>query len=136
MLRNRFYAVLFVGGLTMGIACSLAIVSATPAFAKKQITSENAKNLPYTPVVTPNGSSLPWKIVNGVKEYHLTIDVIEHEIAPGMKIQAWGYNGQTPGPTIEAVEGDKVKIYVTNNLPESTAVHWHGIFLPNGMDGV
>ena len=53
-----------------------------------------------------------------------------------MKAHLWGYNGQSPGPTIEAVEGDKVRIFVTNKLPENTAVHWHGQLLPNGMDGV
>ena len=47
-----------------------------------------------------------------------------------------GYNGQTPRPTIEAVEGNKVRIFVTNRLPEHTTVHWHGMLLPNGMDGV
>ena len=53
-----------------------------------------------------------------------------------MTAKLWGYNGQTPGPTIEAVEGDKVRIFVTNKLPEHTTVHWHGMLLPNGMDGV
>ena len=53
-----------------------------------------------------------------------------------MKANLWGYNGQSPGPTIEAVEGDKVRIFVTNKLPEHTTVHWHGMRLPNGMDGV
>jgi FtsP/CotA-like multicopper oxidase with cupredoxin domain len=53
-----------------------------------------------------------------------------------MIVDAWGYNGQTPGPTIEAVEGDRVRFYVTNKLPEPTSVHWHGVLLPNGMDGV
>ena len=51
-------------------------------------------------------------------------------------MNCWGYNGQTPGPTIEAVEGDRVRIYVENRLPEPTSVHWHGVLLPNGMDGV
>ncbi len=95
-----------------------------------------AEDLPYTPVVTLNGSTLPWKMVDGVKEFHLTVEAVEWEVAPGMKIKAWGYNGQTPGPTIEAVEGDRVRILVTNKLPEPTAVHWHGILLPSGMDGV
>ena len=53
-----------------------------------------------------------------------------------MNAHLWGYNGQSPGPTIEAVEGDKVRIFVTNKLPEHTTVHWHGMLLPNGMDGV
>ena len=101
-----------------------------------QAPNLKAEDLPYTPVVTPNGSTLPWKIVDGVKEFHLTVEEIEWEMAPGMKIKAWGYNGQTPGPTIEAVEGDRVRILVTNKLPEPTAVHWHGILVPSGMDGV
>lgn len=94
------------------------------------------EDLPYTPVVTPNGSTLHYKMENGVKVFRLTVEVIKHEIAPGMIINAWGYNGQTPGPTIEAVEGDRVRILVTNKLPEMTAVHWHGVLLPSGMDGV
>lgn len=90
----------------------------------------------YTPVVTPNNVSLPWKIVDGVKVYHLVAEEVEHEFAPGLKARCWGYNGHVHGPTIEAVEGDRVRIYVTNNLPSSTSVHWHGLLLPNGMDGV
>ncbi len=90
----------------------------------------------YTPVVTPNGSTLEWKLVGGVKEFRLTVEEIDWEVAPGMKIKAWGYNGRTPGPTIEAVEGDRVRIFVTNKLKEPTAVHWHGVILPSGMDGV
>jgi FtsP/CotA-like multicopper oxidase with cupredoxin domain len=61
---------------------------------------------------------------------------VKREFAPGMVVNAWGYNGLTPGPTIEAVEGDRVRILVTNKLPEHTSIHWHGIFLPAGMDGV
>src|SRR6266700_7590535 len=91
----------------------------------------------YTPVITPNGSTLPWKLVGGVKVYHLIAqEVRNHEFAPGLVAHCWGFNGQVHGPTIEAVEGDRVRIYVTNKLPAPTASHWHGIFLPNGMDGV
>jgi FtsP/CotA-like multicopper oxidase with cupredoxin domain len=70
------------------------------------------------------------------KEFHLIAEPVVREFAPGMKVHLWGYNGQSPGPTIEAVEGDKVRIFVTNKLPEHTSVHWHGVLLPNGMDGV
>lgn len=93
-------------------------------------------DLPYTPVLTPNGSTLPWKLADGVKVFHLVAEPVRREIAPGLMLNCWGYNGETPGPTIEVVEGDRVRIYVTNNLPEPTSVHWHGILLPNGMDGV
>jgi FtsP/CotA-like multicopper oxidase with cupredoxin domain len=73
---------------------------------------------------------------NGVKEFHLVAEPVLREIAPGMVAQLWGYNGQSPGPTIEVVEGDRVRIFVTNRLPEKTSIHWHGQRLPNGMDGV
>ena len=90
----------------------------------------------YTSVVTPNGSSLPWKVFDGVKVFHLIAEEVWHEFAPGLNAHCWGYNGQVHGPTIEAVEGDRVRIYVTNRLPAATTVHWHGVLLPNGMDGV
>ena len=90
----------------------------------------------YMPVHTPNGWTLPYKMNDGVKEFHLVAEEIEHEFAPGSKARCWGYNGTTPGPTLEAVEGDRVRIYVTNRLPEYTSVHWHGLILPSGMDGV
>src|SRR5579872_5120484 len=91
---------------------------------------------PYTPVVTPNGATLPWTIEDGAKTFRLVAEPVKREFAPGMVVDCWGYNGQTPGPTIEAVEGDRVRLYVTNKLPERTSMHWHGILLPNGMDGV
>ncbi|MEO5686893.1 MAG: copper oxidase [Burkholderiaceae bacterium] len=91
---------------------------------------------PYHPVTTLNGWSLPWRMSNGVKEFHLVAEPVVREVAPGMKANLWGYNGQSPGPTIEVVEGDRVRIFVTNKLPEHTSVHWHGQPVPNGMDGV
>ena len=90
----------------------------------------------YQPVVTLNGWTLPWRMNGDWKEFHLVAEPVVREMAPGMKAHLWGYNGQSPGPTIEAVEGDKVRIFVTNKLPEHTTVHWHGMLLPNGMDGV
>jgi FtsP/CotA-like multicopper oxidase with cupredoxin domain len=71
-----------------------------------------------------------------VKVFHLIAEPVKREFAPGMVVNCWGYNGSTPGPTIEAVEGDRVRILVSNKLPEHTTVHWHGVFTPNGMDGV
>jgi manganese oxidase len=91
---------------------------------------------PYNPVATLNGWSLPWRMNNGWKEFHLVAEPVRRQLAPGMTANLWGYNGQSPGPTIECVEGDKVRIFVTNRLPEHTTIHWHGILLPSGMDGV
>ncbi len=91
---------------------------------------------PYQPVVTLNGWTTPWRMNEGVKEFHLVAEPVVREVAPGFMVNMWGYNGQSPGPTIEVVEGDRVQIFVTNRLPEHTSVHWHGQRLPNGMDGV
>jgi len=90
----------------------------------------------YLPVRTLNGWTLQYTIKGGVKEFHLVAEEIEHEFAPGSRAKCWGYNGTTPGPTIEAVEGDRVRLLVTNRLGEPTSVHWHGIDLPAGYDGV
>ncbi|NNF66294.1 MAG: copper oxidase [Gammaproteobacteria bacterium] len=87
-------------------------------------------------VRTLNGWSLPYRLNNGVKEFHLVAEEVDHEFGPGTRARCWGYNGSTPGPTIEANEGDRVRIFVTNRLREHTTVHWHGILLPSGMDGV
>jgi FtsP/CotA-like multicopper oxidase with cupredoxin domain len=91
---------------------------------------------PYRPVVTLNGWTLPFRMNGDWKEFHLVAEPVRREIAPGMVAHLWGYNGQSPGPTIECVEGDQVRIFVSNRLPEHTTVHWHGVMLPNGMDGV
>jgi FtsP/CotA-like multicopper oxidase with cupredoxin domain len=87
-------------------------------------------------VVTPNGTRAPWRVVDGVKVFHLTADTFTHTIVPGLDVECWGYDGGTPGPTIEVTEGDRCRVYVTNRLPEPTTLHWHGVLVPNGMDGV
>lgn len=87
-------------------------------------------------VTTPNGVTLPLVEKNGIKIGHLVAMPVKNVFAPGLEADCWGYNGRTPGPTIEVVEGDRVRLYVTNKLPEPTTVHWHGVILPNGMDGV
>src|SRR6476620_4299663 len=110
-----------------------APVNASPAM-QPPVHPQNGQD--YQPVVTLNGWTLPWRMNGDWKEFHLVAEPVERELSPGMTAKLWGYNGQTPGPTIEAVEGDKVRIFVTNKLPEHTTIHWHGLILPNGMDGV
>jgi manganese oxidase len=110
------------------------IVSSTATDTRTPLVPPNGR--PYRPVATLNGWTLPWRLRDGVKEFHLVAEPVVREIAPGMKANLWGYNGQSPGPTIEVVEGDRVRMFVTNRLPEATSIHWHGQRLPNGMDGV
>ena len=133
--------------LTLAGTSALAGVAAT-AFAQDHtampgmaIPAEASPPLPRHlfpsgKTYTPNGWTLPYKMNGGVKEFHLIAEPVEHEFAPGSVAKLWGYNGSAPGPTIEAVEGDRVRIFVTNHLPEATSVHWHGLLLPSGMDGV
>ena len=87
-------------------------------------------------VTVPNGGTLPLRVVDGVKVGHLVVESFPNAFSPDLTAEVWGYNGTTPGPVIELVEGDRLRMYVTNRLPEPTTVHWHGIVLPNGMDGV
>jgi FtsP/CotA-like multicopper oxidase with cupredoxin domain len=91
---------------------------------------------PPVPVVMPDLEKLPWADKDGVKEFHLIAEHVRREVLPDQWFNFWGYNGSMPGPMIEAVEGDRVRIVVHNKLPEATTMHWHGIELPIAMDGV
>jgi manganese oxidase len=134
----------FFTGTALSVAASAVAKSALAALPEIVSTDSPATQTPLAPpngrpyraVATLNGWSLPWRMRNGVKEFHLVAEPVIRELAPGMKAHLWGYNGQSPGPTIEVVEGDRVRMFVTNRLSEHTSVHWHGQRLPNGMDGV
>ena len=76
------------------------------------------------------------RIEKGVKVYELTAEEIEWEVEPGRKVKAWAYNGQVPGPQIRVREGDRVRVKLVNQLSQSTAIHFHGLELPNDQDGV
>ncbi len=126
----------------------LATAAATLAPSAQALSSSSSSQPTATPKTsaasrapgmrtwTPDGVTLPVVVKNGVKVMHLVAEEVDHEFCPGLKAKCWGYNGRTVGPTIEVVEGDRVRIYVSNKLPEPTTVHWHGLVVPNGMDGV
>src|SRR6476659_4798968 len=88
-----------------GIAGSLMAADAAMPVGAVPATQATS----FVPVVTPNGSTLPWTMEDGCKTFHLIAEPVKREFAPGMIVNCWGYNGQTPGPTIEAVEGDRVR---------------------------
>ena len=87
------------------------------------------------PVETPDVPKIPYRLVDGVKEFHLTAEVVASEILPGRRIEGWGYNGSIPGPTFEVNEGERLRVIFENHLPEMTAIHWHGFEVPMAMDG-
>jgi uncharacterized cupredoxin-like copper-binding protein len=88
--------------------------------------TEGVGNQPLAPTVLPDGT----------KQFELTAEIVDWELEPGKTVRAWTYNGQVPGPLIKVAVGDRVRIVVKNELPQSTALHLHGIDIPNAMDGV
>jgi FtsP/CotA-like multicopper oxidase with cupredoxin domain len=142
MMNTRRNFLRASGGALLGAALVSRVAQAAVPEAPIQSKPETQPPLvppsgrPYQPVVTLNGWTLPWRMNNGWKEFHLIAEPVRRQLAPGMTAHLWGYNGQSPGPTIECVEGDRLRIFVTNKLPEHTTIHWHGVLLPNGMDGV
>ena len=142
MTSNRRGFLLRTAGATLAATTvSRAALAGLPELASHDSADTAPPLVPasgphYNPVVTLNGWTLPWRMKDGVKEFHLVAEPVVREMAPGFTARLWGYNGQSPGPTIEVVEGDRVRLFVTNRLPEHTSMHWHGQRLPNGMDGV
>jgi FtsP/CotA-like multicopper oxidase with cupredoxin domain len=111
-------------------------VAAQPKAAPKTDNRTATSADSVVPVHVPDVPKLAWTMDNGVKVFHLIPEVVKTQLIPGKEIFGWGYNGQIPGPTIEVNEGDRVRIHVTNKLPEGTSMHWHGIEVPPAMDGV
>jgi len=119
---------------------------------KGRITVKGARGSkaaqPAPPVVDEGDPSLPlikgvhggqeakFTMVNGVKEFRMDVERIRWETKPGTVVEAWAFNRMIPGPTIRVNDGEKVRIIVTNKLPEGTTAHWHGLEVPNNMDGV
>lgn len=75
------------------------------------------------------------RVTGGVKVFNLSTSVVGWQILPDIDVAAYAFNGQVPGPRLRVTEGDRVRVQVTNRLPEPTSVHWHGLVLPNRMDG-
>ena len=87
------------------------------------------------PVVTPDVPDMPWRLEDGVKVFEIAAEHVRTEFVPGRVVDAWGFNGSVPGPTIQVNEGDRVRLIVENRLPEGFSMHWHGLEVPVEMDG-
>lgn len=130
--RDLLKTTVAAAALSSATATTAQAATSLPGAARPMTSSSPPAGRTWT----PNGVTLDKKMSRGAQVMHLVAEEIDHEFAPGLKAKCWGYNGRTVGPTIEVTEGDVVRIYVTNKLPEPTSVHWHGLVLPNGMDGV
>jgi FtsP/CotA-like multicopper oxidase with cupredoxin domain len=115
---------------------STAMTAAQMDDAHKKGVEDFLKNQ-QTPITKGKGNIPLESTMDGnVRVFNLTVDEVQWETSPGQVETARGYNKMIPGPILRATEGERVRINVTNNLAESTSVHWHGLLIPNNMDGV
>ncbi len=117
--RRRFFRNVLAGSLGVGAGSRLT-ASRPPALL---------------PVVTPDIPNLEFSSDNGIKVFHLIAEPVKRQVAPNKILDLWGFNGLSPGPTIQITQGDRVRVIVDNHLPEPTSMHWHGFEVPNPMDG-
>jgi FtsP/CotA-like multicopper oxidase with cupredoxin domain len=123
-----------VGGAVM--PPGMVMTRDTPGEAMQEMAAVDPDDLDFTAPADARGAQpLEPRIEDGVKVYDLDVSVIEWNILPEEQVMAYAFNRQVPGPTIRLTVGDDVRINVTNDLPEPTSVHWHGLVVPNEMDG-
>ncbi|WP_298868065.1 DUF4396 domain-containing protein [uncultured Microbacterium sp.] len=124
-----------VGGLIM--PPGMIMTRDTPAEAMEDMAAVDPRDVTSAYDVDTRGDEVlePSRIEDGVKIYELTVSLIRWEILPGVAVDAYAYNGQVPGPRLNFTQGDRIRIDVTNKLDETTTVHWHGLDVPNEMDG-
>jgi len=137
--RNFFQdAMLFSAGL-FGFTARLD-ATASPGRANEKFSHRRASTTPSrkppVPMLTPDVTDLPFEMDGAAKVFRLKAAPLKQKIAPFKTIDVWGYNGGSPGPTIQVTQGDRVRILVENALPESTSMHWHGLEVPIEQDGV
>jgi FtsP/CotA-like multicopper oxidase with cupredoxin domain len=102
--------------------------------AARRVDPQTARSV--VPVVSPDVPDMPWRMEGGVKVFDIEVGHVRTEFIPGRVVDAWGFNGSVPGPTIQVNEGDRVRLNVVNKLPEPFSMHWHGLEIPNNMDGI
>lgn len=131
---NLSYSAEDVGGVIM--PPGMVMSRDTPAAAMREMAAVDPDQVVYEAPIGAHGDiTLRPRLENGTKVFNLEAAVIEWRILSDESVEAYAFNHQVPGPRIRVTEGDRVRINVTNNLPEETSVHWHGLILPNDMDG-
>lgn len=123
-----------VGGIIM--PPGMIMTQETSAEAMRDMAAVDPRDVSAKYDLSQRGAHiLEPRMENGVKVFDLDTSVIRWQILPKTFVNAYAFNGQVPGPTLRFRQGDRVRINVTNRLPETTTVHWHGLVLPNVMDG-
>jgi FtsP/CotA-like multicopper oxidase with cupredoxin domain len=112
-----------------------AVPALSAAETMDKMHEAGVKAFPAKTAGKGNQSMSP-RIEKGVKVFELTAEKIQWETAPGQMVEAWAYNKQVPGPQIRVREGDRVRVILHNKLEQSTAIHFHGLELPNSVDGI
>src|SRR5579859_4242783 len=131
-MKNRRDFLRNVFGLGAGFAATPHLLAEPATGASQHARRHSGVTLS---VETPDIQQLPWRIVDGAKEFRLIAEPVTQELIPGKVVNLWGYNGSAPGPTIQVTQGDRVRIILENHLPEPTSMHWHGFEIPMDMDG-
>ena len=135
--RRRFFqdAAVFGAGF-LGMRETLRAV--VPDGEREQHSAHGMSATPHSflPMVTPDVADLTHEMDGSVKVLKLVAEAVKRKISPFKTIDAWGYNGSCPGPTIQVRQGDRVRVVFENRLPESTSLHWHGLEVPIEQDGV
>jgi manganese oxidase len=138
--RKLFQDVAIFGAGLFGLSLQLRAEQTSGASAPARHTgnaaSPNALPAPSLPMLTPDVPDLPHEMDGAVKVFRLIAEPVQRKIAPFKTIDAWGYNGTCPGPTIQIQQGDRVRVIFENKLPESTTIHWHGLEVPIEQDGI
>jgi len=149
-MGNKNNKVLFIGIIVAGIVLVLLIVKPKTSIknppTQLSLTGENSEALKAMEAIPQDGvpaakqesglQELAFTMDKGTKVFNLTAAPVKWQILKDVSVTAWAYNGMVPGPLIRVTSGDKVRILIKNNLPESTTIHWHGVQVPNNMDGI
>ena len=123
-------------GATGSVTASSGPSAAQHVPVEREKRERGARRVPQPlPVETPDIADLPWRMANGVKEFHLIAEPVNQSLLPGRVAKLWGFNGSAPGPTVQINQGDRVRFIVDNHLPEPFSMHWHGLEVPFDMDG-
>jgi len=115
-------------GMVMTSGMSMAAMRDMAAVDPDEVDADASDDARGDQPLTP-------RTAGGVKEFALTASVVRWNILPDVEVLAYAFNEQVPGPRLQLTQGDRVRIRVTNDLPEPTSVHWHGLDIPNSMDG-